>query len=347
MQEHLKECMLPAPLDGGFRMEGFWVWCGSVIKGEDGRYHMFASRWPKDVPMHPGWLLRSEVVRASADTPTGPFAFEEVVLGARGAQYWDGVATHNPHIKKIGDTYVLYYMGTTHPFPEHSDMEAKVIAARANKRIGIAVSKSVFGPWKRLPQPVLNTRPECFDSFLVSNPAPCVLEDGTVYLLYKARKYVENPDITWSDMMFGIAKAESYEGPYVPLTDTPVFASDQVLEDPYMWHDADGFHLIAKDMTGNVCGQHYGGVSAHSEDAVHWTLEKDVLSYSRDVLWEDGVTRRMGNLERPFILFEDGKATHMYFATSDGTEETGFVGCQNTWNMVIPLRQRDGSEPQR
>jgi hypothetical protein len=28
--------LLPAPSKGGFRLDGYWVWCGSVIKGEDG-----------------------------------------------------------------------------------------------------------------------------------------------------------------------------------------------------------------------------------------------------------------------------------------------------------------------
>ena len=48
----IKEKMLPAPMDGGFRMEGYWVWCGSVAKGEDGKYHMLASRCPKWLPRH-------------------------------------------------------------------------------------------------------------------------------------------------------------------------------------------------------------------------------------------------------------------------------------------------------
>ena len=344
MKEILRDRMLPAPLNGGFRMEGYWIWCGSVIKGEDGRYHMFASRWSKETPMHPGWLLRSEVVRASADTPLGPFQFEEVVLPARGAQYWDGVATHNPHIKKIGDTYVLYYMGTTHPFPEASGMSEKVIVARANKRIGIATSKSIFGPWIRQEQPILSTRPGCFDSFLVSNPAPCVLNDGSVYLLYKSRMYVEDSEVTWSDMMFGVAKASKFEGPYVPLTDTPIFSKEQVMEDPYLWHDEEGFHLIAKDMKGNISGQHYGGIHAFSKDAVNWELQNGILSYSRDVLWDDNTIRRMGNLERPFILFEEGQATHIYFATSDGDENSGFMGCENTWNMVIPLKGNERND---
>ena len=48
---------------------------------------MFTSRWPKDLSFHPGWMIASEIVHASADTPEGPFDFEEVVLPSRGAQY--------------------------------------------------------------------------------------------------------------------------------------------------------------------------------------------------------------------------------------------------------------------
>lgn len=109
--------MLPAPIDGGFRQEGYWVWCGSVIRAEDGRYHMFASRWPKYLLFHPSWLSASEVVRAISDTSEGPYLFGEVVLPARGPQFWDGMATHNPHITKQGGIYVLYYTGSTYPFP--------------------------------------------------------------------------------------------------------------------------------------------------------------------------------------------------------------------------------------
>lgn len=341
MRGTLMERMLPAPVNGGFKMEGYWVWCGSVVKGEDGRYHMFASRWPKEVPMHPGWLLKSEIVRAAADTPVGPFQFEEVILPARGAQYWDGLMTHCPMITKVGDTYVLYYTGTTHPFAPHQAVEGKVTAARANKRIGIATSKSVYGPWERRSAPIMQTRPEHFDNFLYSNPAPCVLEDGTVHLMYKTRSYSTDPACAHSHMMFGMAQAERYDGAYRAMRDTPVFPEDVELEDPFIWHDEDGFNMMAKDMYGNIAGTHYCGVHALSRDGVNWEVKKDVMFYSRDILWDDGVVRRMGNLERPFILFEDGRPTHVYFATSDGDEERGFMGAQNTWNMVIPLKQID------
>ena len=38
-----------------------------------------------------------------------------------GTQYWDGKSCHNPKIVKHDDTYVLYYMGSTHPFEDITD----------------------------------------------------------------------------------------------------------------------------------------------------------------------------------------------------------------------------------
>lgn len=345
-QIHLQERMLPAPIGGGFRMEGYWVWCGSVIKAEDGRYHMFASRWPQNQPMHPGWLLGSEIVRASSDTPEGPYQFEEVVLPARGPQYWDGRMTHNPHITKIGDTYVLFYTGSTHPFEDPVEKlglnDPQVIVARANKRVGIATSKSIYGPWERRDTPILPTRPAHFDNFLTSNPAPCIGKDGSVLLMYKSRTYKKPPyvGLLHSDMTLSVARAPQYEGPYRVVQEEPLFPPEKIhLEDPFIWHTGERYEMIAKDMNGNVCGEKYGGVHAFSPDGQHWTMCEGERSYTRNILWDDGVVRTMGNLERPFILFdENGEPTHMFFATSNGTR--GFYDATETWNMVIPLKHK-------
>jgi hypothetical protein len=45
----------------------------------------------------------------------------------------------------------------------------------------------------------------------------------------------------------------------------------------------------------------------------------------------------MGQLERPFGLIEDGKLTHLFFATLDGPG--GFNNSTRSWNMVIPLKK--------
>lgn len=337
--------MLPAPLHGGFAMEGYWVWCGSVIRGDDGNYHLFASRWPKTQPMHPGWLLQSEVVRAVSAVPEGPYEFAGVVLPARGPEYWDGRMTHNPRIMKQGNTYILYYIGSTHPFADIGAGEIltpedpRVIVARSNKRIGIATASCVTGPWKRFDAPVLPTRPGHFDSFLTSNPAPCFQKDGSAVLIYKARAYKEPPytGLLHGKMTLGAARSDNWAGPYRVMTETSLFPDGVEVEDPFIWQEEGVFQMIAKDMHGNVCGEKYGGIHAWSKDGVKWNLIHGELAYSRRVLWSDGTVRLMGNMERPCLLFDEkGRATHAFFAASDGTN--GFYDAENTWNMVIPLK---------
>lgn len=71
-----------------FECEGWWVWGSSVIKGDDGKYHMFVSRFPKSLPFHPGWMVASEIVHATSDVPQGPYKLSDIALAERGAQYW-------------------------------------------------------------------------------------------------------------------------------------------------------------------------------------------------------------------------------------------------------------------
>lgn len=339
---------LPAPVNGGFSMEGYWVWCGSVIRGEDGNYHMFASRWKKTLPFHPGWGVASEIVRAVSKTPEGPYQFQEVVLPARGAGYWDGRVTHNPVIQKCGDTYVLFYMGTTFPYPDvpedgtldHDSYQW--LCARAHKRIGIATSKSVFGPWQRRDHPVLDVRPGCFDDFLTSNPAPCLNPDGSCLLVYKTRTYRKPPydsctgNEMFSAMKLGVAWADHYDKGFRPLGDEPIFSDEGVLEDPFIWKTDEGYAMIAKDWNGFYTGDVGSVAYASSRDGLHWQVEPRA-AFSRSVLWTDGSRRVMGNLDRPFLLFDEtGQATHLFAATNDGSE-AGFATMTRSWNLCIPL----------
>ncbi len=326
-----------------FRSEGYWVWGSSVVKGGDGKYHMYVSRFPKSLRFHPGWMVSSEIVHAVSDVPQGPYKFSDVALGSRGAQYWDGRSVHNPRIFRHGGKYYLIYMGSTHPFDDPTYEELTFaskwsIVARSNKRIGLAVADSPYGPWKRMDEPILKTKPNTFYSFLTSNPSPVIQEDGSVMMIFKGRHYLA--DGKHSRMSLGIAYAPSIEGPYTVLNDgKPIFEVDGQgeAEDPFLWKDSEGFHVVFKDQRGSYTGEVGGGVLAHSKDGIHWEVDKHPKAYSRTLEWDDGTTGTQGQLERPFILFEDGKPAYMFFATSDG--EGGFKNMTDSWNMVIPFER--------
>lgn len=345
MKDEFFSRLLPAPRRGGFAMEGYWVWCGSVIRGEDGRYHMFASRWPKfeGVDMPTPYTSYSEVVRAESATPIGPFEFKEVVLPARGACFWDGRMTHNPTIHKVGGKYLLYYIGSTYEGEPPTAEEMRhpdFIASKRNERwrsirIGLAVSESVRGPWQRFDRPVLEPRPNHWDHTIVTNPAPCVLPDGRIFMLYRS---IASPK---TSARIGLAVADNYLAEFTRPVDEPVLRFDGAdkIEDPYLWWNGEGFEAIVKDISGTVTGESGSGFHVSSVDGVAWKLSDPIKAYSRRIRWDYGIETMQGSFERPQLLFENGVPTHLYAATGDGPGS--FENATQTWNMVIPLKRSE------
>ena len=98
-------------------------------------------------------------------------------------------------------------------------------------------------------------------------------------------------------------------------------------------------HILFKDHVAKFTGERGGGVMAHSENGIQWTVDKAPKAYSRTIEWEDGKVEMQGQLERPFIFFENGKPTYIFFATMDGPG--GFENASHSWNMVIPIKDKE------
>lgn len=342
---NLNERIQPIDRNNGFRMKDYYVWDGSIIEGEDGRWHMFATRWPDKYEMQPGWLFYSEVVRASSDTPEGPYEFEEVVLPQRDPCYFDGRMTHNPSIRKSGDTYLLFYIGTSYINPlkpgaenmptKFSDPWVREIWSR--KRIGLATSKSIFGPWERQDEPILKPRPDHWDNGITSNPSPFVMDDGSIYMAYKSSKPID-PDYHLQPFNIGIARADNWHSPFERISDKPALdvpEGDHFLEDPFLWHADGKFHMIMKDIKGSYSKKDGCGIYAHSKDALEWTFGDPVIAYTRDVEWKDGV-EEVGQIERPQLVFDkNGKLTHFTAATAYSSGHLANVS--ESWVSVFPV----------
>lgn len=335
----------PAITNGGFRMDDYWLWCGSVIRGDDGKFHCFASRWPKTYPFFHGYLAASEVVRGVADNPEGPFEFAEVVLGDRGAQFWDGRMTHNPFIMKYDNEYILFYIGATYAGPRPPRAEMDALRARRSGpngdsfpwfysiRIGVARAPSVLGPWQRPDVPDFDIAPDSWDARMVTNPSPCVAHDGSLLLYYR------------SNGKLGLARAETLAAGFHRVSAQPIFDPGTGLrvEDPCIFRSGSGYEMVCKDLTGSITGEFHAAVHLHSQDGVQWQLADQVKAWSRTLLWDSGIETTQASIERPFILCDDaGTPTHLYTATADGPGHAdgrpGHYFAENTWNMVRPLR---------
>ncbi|QYY35205.1 glycoside hydrolase family protein [Ruficoccus sp. ZRK36] len=339
--------LLPASRDSGFRQDDHWIWCGSAIRDDAGTYHLFASRWPRAFAFHPAWITSSEVVRATAPTPEGPYTFQEVVLPRRGPAYWDGLMTHNPTIHRYKGTYLLYYTGTTYDFEPPvvgdtiEDFSDLVATAHRNQRIGVATAPSPEGPWTRMDQPIIEPRPGKWDHLITTNPAPCVMDDGRVLLIYKSTL------ARGKTLRFGAAMAPNFNGPYERISEDPILSFGDGtggVEDPYVWQNAEGhFEMIAKEMPceGRNDREYGGGIHATSMDGANWHLSDPAFAYSRTLHWTDGTSTKPNFVERPQLLVENHKPTHLFFAVGESPAGThGHAPITDSWNTVIPLAPR-------
>src|SRR6476469_158932 len=98
-----------------------------LIKVEDGKYHMFYSRWPHgkrpldDDSMNyifdgfRGWNKYSEIAYAISDKIGGPYKYVKTILRGDGdKKRWDRFTMHNPLIRKFGQYYYLYYISNSY-----------------------------------------------------------------------------------------------------------------------------------------------------------------------------------------------------------------------------------------
>lgn len=279
------------PVKSGFRMDGYWVWGGSMIKVGT-TYHLFASRWKKTGPFPEGYRQNSEIVRASSGNPEGPFKFEEIVIGERDSSYWDSNMAHNPTIHKSGDEYILFYIGSD--FTTYKKNTGTLL-----RRVGYATAKSVSGPWKRCDEPVIDSE---------SNNPAILTERNKVRLLYRD-----------SDLKVWMAESGNFKGPYRIVNDNLWPACK--LEDFYLFKAENKYHIICEDNVGGVSGQERWGVHLVSDDGIRgWIKYDPVVVYNHDILFDDNSVLHCVRRERPQLLIINNEITHLINGVYDGLD---------------------------
>lgn len=291
----LKEALKPAIKNGGFKMEGYILWCPSVIKVGN-TYHLFASRWPQQYGLG-GWTKYSEIVRATSDNLYGPYTFQEVVIQKREGR-WDNDRAHNPKIVKAGNMYVLYYISS------------------ANET-GYAYAKSITGPWTRI------------DSVAMpfSNPAPLVKKDGSVYVF--GRKAINDVRIAQG------YTAPSFNAPYKILNEgANLLPGNNQLEDPTIWWAANQYNVILSDFRGDVTGVNKNGAQYYSSDGIHYKPVSNESIYTKTVTYDDGSSFTFRRRERPFVYVNEKGAVTAFFTACLTDKEQSWIEVQPVDNYV-------------
>ncbi len=285
----------------------YTLWGCAPILGDDGKIHLYVARWPEK-NVDPAWRKSSEIAHYVADTPEGPFLFSDVALIGTGKATWDKYAPHNPEVKKVGNVYVLLYIANAdYHQPPHP----------ANQSIGMATSKSPYGPWNKVGEDgkILDANTLGQWNYGSGNGVvnPTFLQVNDKFYLYFKTKDIDGK------LRYGLAIANTLYGPYV-TQDTPVTSNNGTLEDGTAFYYKDHIYLLTTDNHGKNTGIVGGGTLWKSKDGLKFNIEDAKIAYNRLPSYyadfdPEKVKKIYGGhpkIERPKILMIDGKPTYLY-----------------------------------
>lgn len=331
------------------RRPGRFVWGGSVVRGDDGRYHMLVSTWeagPDSLPFTQSWVLRSEIGYAISDRPDRGFELRGIVLRGRRHEgdslAWDAQMVHNPHLRRFDGRYYLYYTGSRDPGPPPAGHPGAALSKRdrvqQSQQIGVIVFDAfedlLAGRFERPGRPLLRPRTRVKpdrvldpsppgtgpvpDNLIVTNPSVVYRPaDGRYLLYFKGNIY----DPGWRGV-HGVALGNSPTGPFT-AQDEVMFdvrmedGSTASTEDPYVWrHPGHGlFYAVVKDFTGRISGEEKGLALLQSADGLKWQPADPPRLMARTLALTDGTTLHPHRLERPQLLIDGGgRPTVLYAA---------------------------------
>jgi hypothetical protein len=290
----------------------YFHWCISPIDDDQGKTHIFLSRWPKSLGMS-GWSSQCELAHYVGNSAEGPFTFVNTVLKNSTMPSSWMVSPHNVRIKKIDGIYVIVYI-----------MQDSRVGNQRGQKIGMLTSSSLNGPWTPVgPGGVVvspSTDPSnwAYNGLLgVDNPDFDKV-NGQYYIYFKSGPAMNGT------MHYGYAVATSITGTYT-INSSPQTDNSDYLEDAtaFMWNGYE--YLLTTDNFGTQTGIFGAGIlwradSQNSPGPFHMANAQigfGVLSdYTTIPANATFNYTSWDKFERPAILMRNGIPAYFYGANS-------------------------------
>jgi hypothetical protein len=272
--------VLPRDPQNGLEDTTIKQWCywdGKIVKGSDGKYHMFASRWDQSRG-HGGWG-GSAAVHAVSDNPIGPYIDKGLLWPDN-----QGGKGHNVTALVLPDGRYAVVVSETRPGD-------------------VFVSQSLDGPWQQLGSIQVDANGFDARDGRMSNVSMMVRPDGRFEIVARSGAIMISTN--------GVLGPYKLQGrsiyPGIPGLPT------RNLEDPAIWYSGGLYHIVvncwserkAFDLTSP------DGISNWTNRGLAYDPTTDFLRYT------DGAVNHWNNIERPGVFLENGHVAYFTFAVID------------------------------
>ena len=291
-------------------------WDGQILKGADGRYRMFASRWDQALG-HKAWG-QSLAVGAISDTLLGPYRD----LGLSWPDNQGGLG-HNVTALKM-----------------HDGRYAVVVSETRGG--DVFVSDGIDGPWTQLG--TISLDQSRFQ--LVKTPGDVALRDTPTATPAKPANFsvMLRPDGAYQIVPRSgqiLISKMGILGPYTVMGDSVYRGLDGVpqrdmraFEDPVVWHSGGLYHIVVNQWRERRA---YHLISR--DGVTGWRVQGLAYEPGADFIrYADGAKNHWNKLERPGVVIENGHVVAMTFAVVDTPkdDQTGNNG-HGSKIIVVPF----------
>ena len=299
----------------GPQQETNYYWDGKILKGEDGKYHLYASYWPHSNgfgwpqgPSGTGWQS-SIAMQAVSDDIMGPYVFQ-------GECYTQNQAGNN----KGHNTTALIAPTGAAPY---------ILSVGEIVPGQMFSSPSANGPWTLLGLMTTNINGHTGCGTLTSNFTFTVGPDNRFWATSRVGCIMR------SDQVLGTYRVETDSVLPNLENNTNNNAEDEVIwySGGYYhivynyWHVQRGYHIMSKDGLTNwtSTGLAYQGTQSPRNSNSNW------LRYT------DGTVNQWHNMERVSVYQENGHVTHFTFAVTDVDKNSSAVNSGGSKILVVPF----------
>ena len=327
------------------------TWGGDIIY-ENGIYHAFLTAKGYNTPPYDEsdrYVCNTAIIRLEGKSPAGPFEFAEVVLP---------VYHHETRAIRAPDGTILIYM-IKYDGGHMPDLLSDLCLVpgcglsynKSHGVIGMAWSKSVYGPWEEKvifdPWPGLVNR----SSWLCQTNCPSVTfaPDGKAVMAFRSIQCDRSNFNSTTKEKIAVATAPHWSGPYTIQSREPVFGwhapqnwppslvypVGQIManEDPFIWRTKRGYHMLTHcQLSPNHSTR---GAYGYSKDALSWTLLPDLM-WDANMTWVDGSVSYFKRRQAPG-LYLDANGYPLYLLTP--VDELYQDGCNwgHGWTLMQPI----------
>jgi hypothetical protein len=275
-------------------------WDGHIIKGPDGKYNLFCSRWDQSKG-HNEWR-NSKAIHAVSDNLFGPYVDKGLL--------WpddQGGKGHNVTALVMADGTYAVVVSETRPGD-------------------VFTSKSLDGPWTHLGS--LKVADNEFKSLgRMSNVSIMLRPDNNYEIVARSGAIWISKD--------GILGPYVVQGPSIyPHIDGMPQHSLRNLEDPVIWYSGGFYHITVNNWSDRKA---YHLISA--DGVTGWKFEGLAYDPTKAFIrYTDGTVNNWNKLERPSVYLENGHVAAVTLAVIDvpKEEEKGNDG-HGSKIVVIPF----------